>query len=64
MRGFYPGTMYDLGCKMGNSIYDLCYHNANAEKIEMKEEAQLEQNNAYNNTAYYEINYNITEEWI
>jgi hypothetical protein len=69
LHGVYGvlNNMYDLGCKMGNSIYDLCYHNANAEKIEMKEEAQLEQleqNNAYNNTAYYEIDHNMTEEWI
>ena len=66
LHGVYGvlNNMYDLGCKMGNSVYDLCYYNANAEKIEMKEEAQLEQNNAYNNTAYYVIDHNMTEEWI
>ncbi len=91
LHGVYGvlNNMYDLGCKMGNSIYDLCYHNANSEKgtegatgiaahlkdakvshkidlnlhkIEVKEEVQLEQNNVYKNTVYYEIDYNMTEE--
>lgn len=66
LHGVYGvlNNMYDLGCKIGNSVYDSCYHNANTEKIEVKEEMQLEQNNAYNNTVYNETDYKITEEWI
>lgn len=71
---FYGGyrvldNMYDLGDKVITSVYDLCFSNADTVEIEKNELLlQIPQNsahnNAYNDSPYYDTDYNITEECI